>query len=662
MNNIFFKQMELNNWISFYGHQPIIFSTDKKKNITLIRANNEVGKTNLLKGILWCFYGAARADFTNKLKTHGQRLNHRALDEGDGSYGVKLILEVEGKTCSLERLAKLTAGKEIISDDYDETLHLIVNGETYSGNSAQVEINKIIDPSISRFYLFDGEMLSQYKKLVESDDSSIADHIEKSIEDVLRITHLRQAKSSLDSIKVNALKAFNKDEKNDAIAKGTTAKAEILTKEKVELEKNLITIQKDIDALDIQIKEAEAKLAHSKNEVSLVKDIEDSKASIKILEKKQEEQEITLSEKTKDIHVDFLLPTINKIIKNTQSLHDSAVRKLEAFNKYEIFDELISNESISSDSKNIIKKLLPKLNNTNLGELKDEMFTLGADIKKFKSYQEPSIKADVLIAYQNLSNTRFNLFQEVSNLKNFKLKLNDIDNLSEQDIAALKDLPETIRTLSEKIGKKNVELDINKEGTLAYKINEKNKEIKTLEGMNLPASNTETEALMKLSNSLFNIFDSSINQLVIEAKQKVEDLANDLYKKLRVNRVRDDKNVLRITDKYGLNIVTDEGKGRETETSAGGAQIVALCLILSLRKAIGLEGPLFMDTPMGRLDPDYRDSLINHLPGLGTQLILFVQPGEIEEFSELDKVTKPLVGSKYELIKESNSVSRAEKR
>jgi DNA sulfur modification protein DndD len=106
----------------------------------------------------------------------------------------------------------------------------------------------------------------------------------------------------------------------------------------------------------------------------------------------------------------------------------------------------------------------------------------------------------------------------------------------------------------------------------------------------------------------------------------------------------------------------DGGEGDETDTSEGGAQIVSLCLILALREAIGLEGPLFMDTPMGRLDPRYRDALINYLPSLGTQLILFVQPGEIEKFSELDKATKPLLGSHYELIKETNKVSRAVKK
>lgn len=664
MNNIFFKQMELNNWISFYGHQPIAFSTDLKKNITLIRADNEVGKTSLLKGILWCFYGDSKLEFSKKLKTHGQRLNHLAREEGDGSYSVKLIIDAEGKTYTLERLAKLKTGKDIRSDDYDETINFIVGGETFSGSSAQIEINKIIDSSISRFYLFDGEMLKQYKDLVEAADSKIAEHIEKSIEDVLRITHLRNAKKNLDSIKENALKAFNKDSTNSENAKKTTANIEILTKEKNQLLKDLTSVQEDIDKLDGQISEAETKLANSKGEVTLVADIETSKAKINDLKKTQSDLEIELSNNISDVHVDLLSPTIQKILSQKESLRNKSAKKLEASNKFEILEEIISNESISSESKNIIKKLLPKSNPTNVVNLKDELFDIEADIKKFKNYQVKSIEADVLRAYDKLSNCRFSLSQEESKLKNLRLKLDDIDNFSTEEIAALKNLPETIRKLAEKVGKKNVELDIGREGTIAHKLAEKQTTIRTLEGMILPPSNTESEALMKLSKSLFTIFDDSITDLTFYSKQTVENIANQLYVKFRANRVLDDEdtNVLKITDSYGLDIVMDGGEGEETDTSEGGAQIVALCLILALRQAIGLEGPLFMDTPMGRLDHRYRDALINHLPSLGTQLILFVQPGEIEEFSELDKATRPLVGSKYELVKETNKVSRAVKK
>ncbi len=49
--------IKIKNWRSFYGENDLWISTDPKKNVTLIRAENGVGKTSLLAAINWCFFG-----------------------------------------------------------------------------------------------------------------------------------------------------------------------------------------------------------------------------------------------------------------------------------------------------------------------------------------------------------------------------------------------------------------------------------------------------------------------------------------------------------------------------------------------------------------------------------------------------------------------------
>ena len=49
--------MRVSNWRSFYGINDLWFSTDKTKNVTLIRAENGVGKTSLLAALNWCLFG-----------------------------------------------------------------------------------------------------------------------------------------------------------------------------------------------------------------------------------------------------------------------------------------------------------------------------------------------------------------------------------------------------------------------------------------------------------------------------------------------------------------------------------------------------------------------------------------------------------------------------
>ena len=50
------EQLHLHNWRGFEGEQQINFSTDEKKNINLIIAENGTGKSNLMEAIYWCLY------------------------------------------------------------------------------------------------------------------------------------------------------------------------------------------------------------------------------------------------------------------------------------------------------------------------------------------------------------------------------------------------------------------------------------------------------------------------------------------------------------------------------------------------------------------------------------------------------------------------------
>jgi len=50
------EYIRIENWRSFYGENSFLVSTDPERNVTLIRAENGVGKTSLLAAINWCFF------------------------------------------------------------------------------------------------------------------------------------------------------------------------------------------------------------------------------------------------------------------------------------------------------------------------------------------------------------------------------------------------------------------------------------------------------------------------------------------------------------------------------------------------------------------------------------------------------------------------------
>jgi hypothetical protein len=75
------KSIHLKDFRQFYGEQKLDFAIDTKKNVTLIHAENGVGKTTLLNSILWTFFGKTTSKFEQREKI----VNFTAEKEGKNS-------------------------------------------------------------------------------------------------------------------------------------------------------------------------------------------------------------------------------------------------------------------------------------------------------------------------------------------------------------------------------------------------------------------------------------------------------------------------------------------------------------------------------------------------------------------------------------------------
>ena len=64
-SELWFKRIEVENWRQFLGKHSIDFSNDKSKHLTIIHAENSVGKTTMLNAIKFVLYGVT-PEFTDK--------------------------------------------------------------------------------------------------------------------------------------------------------------------------------------------------------------------------------------------------------------------------------------------------------------------------------------------------------------------------------------------------------------------------------------------------------------------------------------------------------------------------------------------------------------------------------------------------------------------
>jgi len=85
--------------------------------------------------------------------------------------------------------------------------------------------------------------------------------------------------------------------------------------------------------------------------------------------------------------------------------------------------------------------------------------------------------------------------------------------------------------------------------------------------------------------------------------------------------------------------------------------MVALALIDGLNRTARKIGPIVMDTPLGRLDPNHRKNLISYMPSMAEQVIMLVHEGEMSKTEILDSL-KTRIGAMYEIDRVSSSQSR----
>ena len=145
------------------------------------------------------------------------------------------------------------------------------------------------------------------------------------------------------------------------------------------------------------------------------------------------------------------------------------------------------------------------------------------------------------------------------------------------------------------------------------------------------------------------VFEDAVDRYKTALRNRVEHTATELF--LKMTTEKDDYSSLAINDHYGLSIIHNDGRAEESR-SAGAEQVVALALMGALQANAPLRGPIVMDTPFGRLDPQHTANVVRALPSMAEQVVLFVQEGEIDRGS-----VRELLGSRllreYQLDKQT---------
>lgn len=128
-----------------------------------------------------------------------------------------------------------------------------------------------------------------------------------------------------------------------------------------------------------------------------------------------------------------------------------------------------------------------------------------------------------------------------------------------------------------------------------------------------------------LAGKVYELFKAAVDAYREQLRKRVEADASAFFLKMTTEP---DYAGLRINDSYGLTILHRDGETIPVR-SAGAEHVVALSLVAALQNNAPLRGPIFIDSPFGRLDAGHRKRIVATLPDMADQVVLLVYEDEL---------------------------------
>jgi DNA sulfur modification protein DndD len=649
------------NFMPYKGKIELMFPQDEQRNVMIVFGDNMRGKTSLLNAIRWAFYGEAVGRHSHPIPLQ-EIVNKDAALVDDWRVEVHIKFDANGHAYDLRRVAERRQMVATPSrpEDFTRSIHLTRDGSAVSGDQVEAEIGLIAPKQISRFFLFDGELLQEYETLL-IEDSQQGQQIKEAIEQVLGVPALTNGRVDIQTILKQAQKRQNADLKQIA---GLEKQAE----RQAELTGKIDAIDRDLENLNAKLKKVREERTTLDDEVEAAQSVIGAKAKLdaklgeqKTLledcERKEAERLDLLSGAWKDLLETQIQIRRNQLERERRELMDSIKRRSGLAQKVSDLQQLLDTRECPTCEQVLSDERRSQIGEA-LGKAEAELQSIDDSSAEL---QEISGQIDAISKIRGINaGDRLRLVEK--DLQGYHVRLTQIEN----DIEKLRD--EIAGYDTAEIARKRVLLTekAREEGRLQGDIKDQNAERKKLVD-ELAVSQKAIEGLTKdrtqrstvkvsLCSNLERVFSQSIEQLRDKLRKRVEELANDAFRHMTTQK---SYRGLEINNNYGLQIVDSSGR-HVAVRSAGAEQIVALSLIDGLNRTGRAAGPVIMDTPFGRLDLNHRDNILSYLPSVTSQFVLLVHSGEIRKETDLAVIAER-VGAVYEIKEVSSTQSRLER-
>lgn len=560
--------------VNFRQYKDFKMNFPESSGVTVIRANNSMGKTTLMQSVKWALFGTSIIDLdhSNDLLNYDVAENYRKSFESEATYFVELVVSHNGITYTVKRSETVDVVSKKINAQTVE-LSFLENGETKIIKNIDAEKSRIIYKTIEswisekmiNYFFLDGERIEKLSKFDRESQTEISEAITsvskipilnnalETIEEVLKTIKRDEAKATRDIEIINLnkeIETFLNQKKNFEQEKSELQLLNASIREKLNLTEKQLSSIEQVAELQAERSNYDKELENSKEKMNKIKsDIQNlyreykHKQLVYMLFKKYNVDDLRGNEASKTIP-NMEVEAINHIIKNGvcicgNHLEEQNILTLEEQKKYQ---PPISNEGLIKSYEHAVE-----LETVNI----DKCVT---DINdRIEEYFSEETTRNKLIDHLKYINGKINQFNE-SDIKELNKKRQDFIINEEENKNRIAELNFKIKNLIPMIEKK-----------------EKAKRKKLV--------NLEQSKLIEMKMYLIKEAKSQLSNLSKKEKEKQRQSIQNFANKHFSDIISKQKSV-EIDSEYNHTVL--DASGNKTSLSSGESIALSVSIILAI--------------------------------------------------------------------------------
>ncbi|RWM38730.1 AAA family ATPase [Mesorhizobium sp.] len=613
---LYLKSLEVTNFGPFKGTQRVEFPEDI--GVSVFYGENMRGKTSLLNAIRFALFGTVMGRGRRNLSFY-DLVNLEARTEGVRNFEVRLELMHAGAHYRLTRTGKPGPGG---SDDYVASSYLERGGHILPPEQAAQELERILPKEIARFFLFDGELLQEYEDLLHG-ETDMGPQISAAIERILGLPTLTgardSAKAALDRAEVALALAAQGDQKTRQFGnelQNLAAEREVLTSDLFRLEGDLETLRGHKAAIEDDMRRRERLTALLEKRDRLEE--ERSQTRTRLAEAGEE-----LTKAMSPAWAALIRPRLATAVADLrarESLLQVAVTRAQVLHSLAHGSDPSCPtclQMVGKDAQAKIRALVDGGADAGDDASQRELASVRRRLDALEAQLAAANPEALRILWARQERLQNDVYSASAAIEEIDKQLTgdaedelrglrrDYDSVLRQIVATEEGIRATQQRLSE---------------TATYRDNIQ-KRLDKLAGGQIDAERRRRD----LAARVHELFKAAVAAYREQLRRRVEADASAFF---RTMTTEPDYAGLRINDSYGLTIVHQDGTLVPIR-SAGAEHVVALSLVAALQNNAPLRGPIFIDSPFGRLDGAHRNRIVAALPDMADQVVLLVYEDEL---------------------------------